>query len=154
MNKTRIFRTLVFDSREIDQVLWEARAVRDADLIFAKDTTRRGRTWEQVYERCKQGQAAEAWLISQGFTDDPRDYHDLIDPQGNPVEVKVTKWDSRFILERYSEKLRWKNSDWPTTVYVFYNYPPLTTYMLHGIFEWNGKRFFGHRPATLEFTTT
>ena len=140
------FTATTFDTKDLDQVLWELRAQTEAKLIFGKDTTCRGRTWEEVLSSCMQGQAAEIWLLSQGFTNDERDYHDVIHPDGMPIEVKVTKWDARYILERYAEKLKSKWGDWPTTVYVFYNDPGSSLYVFHGIFHWNGEKFIGMRP--------
>lgn len=141
------YKSITFDSKDIDQEMWEARTLAEATLIFNKESTRQGRTWEQVYSKCRQGQASELWLLSKGFKDDLRPYHDVIHPDGTPIEVKTSKWEARYILNRYAEKLKSRPRDWPNTVYVFHNNPSETLYSWTGIFVWNGKSFIGSRPT-------
>jgi hypothetical protein len=141
------FAATSFDTKDLDSALWELRALTEAKLIFGKESTRRGRTWEDVLSVCMQGQAAEIWLMSQGFTNDERNYHDVIHPSGTSIEVKVTSWNARYILDRYAEKLKGaRRAEWPTTVYVFYNELGSSLYVFHGIFHWNGERFIGTKP--------
>ena len=137
---------LTFNSADIDQALWEKRTLKEATLIFNKPSTRKDRTWEKVYETCKVGQAAEVWLMSNGYLNDSRNYHDVLRPDGTPIEVKVTSWESRYILDRYAEKLKSGWGDWPKTVYVFYNSVNSPIYTFHGIFQWDGEKFLGYRP--------
>lgn len=139
---------ITFDSKDIDQALWEARTLTEATRIFNKESTRRGRTWEQVYEKCKQGQAPEVWLLMKGYLDDSRDYHDVIRPDGEPIEVKTTDWESRYTLDRYRDKLMSfsDKAELAKTVYVFNNRPGESLYTFHGIFTWNGECFIGTRP--------
>lgn len=138
---------ITFDASELDQALWESRSRREAEFIYANPNTRNGRTLDEVYLDCKRGQAPEVWLISKGFKDDPRPYRDVRRPDGEPIEVKATDWNPRYILERYAEKIKHWPDETPTTVYLFNNTKGDSLYTFHGIFHWNGTWFDGVRPT-------
>ena len=141
---------ITFDSRDLDRSFWEKRASREAELIYRNPNSRRNRSLDQIVKACMQGQAAETWLISKGYFDDPRPYRDLFRPDRvTPIEVKVSAWDPRYILERYAERLRsWSTSDLAKLVYVFHNKEPDTIFTFRGIFEWDppNNRYIGTPP--------
>ena len=130
---------ITFDSRDLDRAFWEKRAEREAKLIYSNPRTRGNRSIDQIVKNCMQGQAAETWLISQGYFDDPRPYRDVFRPDHvTPIEVKVSGWPPRYALERYAERLRkWTTSDLAKLVYVFHNKEPDTIFTFSGIFEWD-----------------
>ena len=140
---------ITFDSRDLDRAFWEKRAKDEAELIYRNPNTRRERSLDEIIKACMQGQAAETWLISKGYSDDPRPYRDVIRPDGTPIEVKTSSWEPKYILARYAEKLRrWSTKDLATIVYVFQNEEPSTVFTFHGIFEWNARLgwYIGTRP--------
>lgn len=138
-------KTITFDTSELDLDFWKSRALQEANQIFANPNTRNGRSIDEVIETCMVGQAAEVWLISKGFKNDPRPYRDVVHPDGTPIEVKVSEWPPRWILNRYVEKIRMFSNS-PTTVYLFHNVPRQSLYTFVGIFKWNGSNFIGYRP--------
>ena len=100
---------------------WRQRAKNEAEKIFNKESTRRGRTFEEIYEVCEYSHAAEQYLIETGWTDDEREYKDLFDPYFDSVEIKVTGH--------------------PDIVYIFINNKVDKEYHHEGVYKWNGHRF-------------
>jgi len=83
---------MTFDVSDIqDKSEWKERAMTEAKAIHGKPSTARGRTLNEIYETCLYGHAPEQYLIETGWIDDERPYKDLIDPQGDNVEIKVTE---------------------------------------------------------------
>lgn len=120
------------------------RAEAEAKLIHAKPSTARGRKLEEITEMVLYGHAAELYLIKyQGFTDDPHEYKDVIDTNGNPVEVKVTEgaYYVSHVLARCNDaaKETWRN--YPEILYIFIGNKETYDYHLHGIYHWNGEEF-------------
>lgn len=122
---------------------WRDRAMKEAKAIHSKSSTARGRSLQTIYETCLYGHAPEQYLIETGWEDDIRPYKDLIDPQGDLVEIKVTEHIGNvpYVLARcQSAKLEtWRN--YPDIVYIFINNRKETEYMHEGTYHWNGKRF-------------
>ena len=87
---TQLTMTISFDaSKDVPQQMLLDRARAEAQKIFDKDSTRRGRSWERVFQTCLEGQAAEVWLMSHhGYLNDTRPYHDVLTPNGVPIEVR------------------------------------------------------------------
>lgn len=143
---------ITFKTSELDHGIWSARAIQEAKAIFSKPSTARGRTYEQILQACLRGQAAETWLLSKGYTNDDRPFHDVIDPKGEPIEVKVTEGDYyvRYVLDRYEARLLQGWGDLSKTVYIFLNEEDSDQYTFHGIFKWSGKAFVGYRPNLVE----
>jgi hypothetical protein len=134
--------------KEVDPVLLKSRAKKEAEFIGLKDTTRNGRSDDDILETCLWGQAPEVWLMSQGYLDDPRPYRDVREPQGVPVEVKVTEnkpygreTGVDFVLKRCKAKRlqTWGKSPHPDRVIIFINDRHSPWYELHGVYDWNGE---------------
>lgn len=126
-----------------DKGEWSERASYEATQIHSKPSTARGRTFNQIYEACLYGHAAEQYLIETGWEDDERKFKDVIDPQGDPVEIKVTEHlgNVPFVLARCrTAKLEtWRN--YPDIVYIFINDRKSKEYIHEGVYVWNGKKF-------------
>lgn len=135
---------ITFDSRNLNQEAWAERARAEAILIHGKDSTRRNRSLEEIYETTKYGHAAEQYLIEEfGFEDDPRIYKDVINTSGDPVEVKVTENENNviYVLKRCNEAAKEKWRKFPKKLMIFVSPRSGTTYHLHGYYEYNGKEF-------------
>ena len=128
---------------DVDRIALTERSFAEAKLIYGKESTRRGRFLEDIVETCMYGHAAELYLISQGFTDDPAPYRDVFDPEGNPVEVKVTEGEYYvpYVLERANAAAREAWRKYPKLLYVFIGDKNTLDYHLHGIYLWNGEKF-------------
>lgn len=132
-----------FNLKQLDIYSIRERAWEEAVKIYNKPSTRHNREFPEILATCMYGQAAEVYLMSQGFTDDTRPFRDVLHPDGTPVEVKVTEGDYyvEYVLEHCREKRLWKNSDHPDIVYVFINDKKSYEYKLHDIYKWNGSEF-------------
>ena len=122
---------------------WRERAMTEAKAIHSKPSTARGRMLDEIYETCLYGHAPEQYLIETGWMDDERPYKDLIDPQGDNVEIKVTEKMAfvPYVLSRcQTDKLdTWRN--YPDIVYIFINNKKETEYVHEGTYLWNGNKF-------------
>jgi len=132
-----------FNINVLDRNRLELRAFTEAQRIFDKESTRRGRTLQEVREACLTGHAAELYLIDHcGFIDDPREYKDLFDTLKVPVEIKVTGniKNVEKVLSKAAVYARdsWRNH--PNILYIFIANMN-GDYKLHGIYNWNGKKF-------------
>jgi len=133
-----------FNAKELHKEFYLSRGRREATEISSKDSTRRDRTFENVLETTLYGHAAEVYLIQEcGYTDDDRKYKDVIDPEGNSVEIKVTEGDYYVphVLER-AEKAKletWRG--YPDILYVFIGNKKTAEYSLHGKYYWDGQKF-------------
>lgn len=122
------------------------RAMTEAKAIYSKESTRKGRSLDEVYSSTRYSHIAEQYLIDcQGFTDDTRPFKDVIDSNGVSVEVKVTSSSNfvPFIIDRANEcMLSWRAKTYSKVLYIFVaGKSELAEYTLHGIYKWNGKTF-------------
>ena len=127
------------DSKELYE-----RAAAEAKLIHKKPSTARGRSLEQIIETVLYGHAAELYLIKhQSFTDDPHEYKDVIDTNGNQVEVKVTegKYYVQHVLARCNDAAKETWRKYPEILYIFIGDKETYDYYLHGIYHWDGAQF-------------
>ena len=122
---------------------WHKRAINEAKKIYNKESTRRGRTLEEIYKVCKYSHAAEQYLIETGWTDDEREYKDLFDPYFDSVEIKVTEGEYyiSYVLERCKEAKLQKWRKYPDIVYIFINNKVDKEYHHEGVYVWNGDEF-------------
>ena len=130
-----------FNARELNSEHLLERAKREASEIFYNPEARRGRTFEQVYANVLYGQAPEVYLIQKhGFTDNLTRYQDILEPNGERVEVKTTR-----TINGVSKTLM-RTQDWKKTqpyrnladiLYIFIGDDVTGDYRLHGIFDWN-----------------
>jgi hypothetical protein len=81
--------------------------------IFNSKKARNGRTFEEILDKVKIGKTAEYYLVEQGLFKHAKDiYHDLVDEEGNFLEVKAYDvYDSSAPFVR-SEIERIRNSEW------------------------------------------
>ena len=133
-----------FNAADLDAPTLLSRAKEESEQIFAKESTRRGRTLQKIIETSMYGHAAELYLIEKcQFKDDPRKYKDLFDTEGNPVEVKVTEGDYYvpYVLDRATKA---KSEAWrgfPDILYVFIGDKITVDYSLYGIYKWCENQF-------------
>ena len=82
--------TTTFNVRQhIDPHTLKTRAFNEAEQIYSKESTRRGRNIAEIAEACMFGHAPEIWMMTNGgYVDDTRKYKDLFAPD-HPVEVEV-----------------------------------------------------------------
>lgn len=120
------------------------RAQAEAMEIYSKGSTRRGRSFNEIVEVCMYGHAAEVYLIEkEGYRDDPRPYKDVIDPNGEPVEVKVTEGDYYvpYVLDRCNKAAKDSWRKYPKKLIIFVNNKRDLWYNKHAEYVWNGKEF-------------
>lgn len=126
-----------------DKAEWRERAMNEAKQIHSKASTARGRSLNQIYETRLYGGVAEQYLLETGWEDDQRKFKDVIDPQGDPVEVKTTEHIGNvpYVLDRCKEaKLEvWRN--YQDIVYIFINDKKSKEFVHEGTYLWNGKEF-------------
>lgn len=133
-----------FNARDLNQDLYVRRAKEEASQIFAKDDTRKGRSFVTILQTTLYGHAPEVYLIDKcGFTDDERPYKDVIDTDGNYVEVKTTEGDYYvpYVLKRANEAKRQTWKKYPDILYIFVGNKQTADYELEGVYTWNGTRF-------------
>ena len=122
---------------------WSERAMNEAKQIHSKKSTARGRSLNEIYEVCLYGHAAEQYIIETGWEDDTRKYKDVIDPQGDSVEIKVTEHRGNipYVLARcQTAKLEtWRN--YPDIVYIFINDRKSKEYFHEGTYVWSEKKY-------------
>ena len=129
---------------DLDSVRLYNRAEAEAKLIHKKPSTARGRSLKEIIETVMYGHAAELYLLDhKGFRDDTREYKDVIDPEGNDVEVKVTegKHYVPYVLDRCNAAAMETWRKYPEKLYIFIGNKESCDYHLHGIYEWNGEQF-------------
>jgi hypothetical protein len=144
---------------DVDTKVLVNRARTEAEKIFAKDSTCRGRDFHHIFAEELRGQCPEVWLMTKhGYLDDTRAYHDIKEPDGTPIEIKVTKCEGYVFsepgtLSRYAEKLRmFSPGKLPTRVYVFFNESDSSEFTFYGVFDWNGSQFLrGKLPTEVHF---
>jgi hypothetical protein len=136
--------TMKFNANELNKEFFLTRAKEEATQIYSKENTRKNRSFQEILEITLYGHAPEVYLIeNHSFKDDHRKYKDVIDPNGNHVEVKTTEGDYYvpFVLKRANAaKLEtWRK--FPDILYIFIGDKQTGDYELHDIYEWNGKTF-------------
>jgi hypothetical protein len=101
-----------------DQSHLEFLILEESSRIFNSEKARKGRTFEQIFESVKISKTAEYYLVEQGHYSPAKDiYHDLVDGEGNFIEVKAYNvYNSnaphvKSELERIREST-WNQSKW------------------------------------------
>jgi hypothetical protein len=130
-----------FNLNEINPIELHDRATNEAKKIATNTSFKMsGRTYEDLIRQTRKGHAAELYLIDiLGWEDDERDYKDVIDPDGLPVEVKVTSKETNipFMIERFTDiKVNQKWMEWPDHLIIFINPDDSNEYLYHGRYEW------------------
>jgi hypothetical protein len=136
----------MFNAMDLNQSALKERAEAEAQLIYNKPSTRRDRSLEEIVETVLYGHVAEQYLIEQGWSDDPRPYKDVVNPNGEPVEIKVTEGDYYvpYVLERANKAASESWRKYPQWLYIFIGDRKSLDYHLEGIYLWNGANFCLH----------
>jgi len=108
-----------FKESEIrDKAYLETEIESEAQRIFKSSKANKGRSIETIREKVRQGKTAEVWMIENwGFKAAKDVYHDLIDSEGNLIEVKAYNpynCNTEYI-QNVVEKLKssvWNQSKW------------------------------------------
>lgn len=137
---------MMFNAKDLNQQQLRSRAEAEAQLIYNKPTTRKGRSLETIIETVLYGHVAEQYLIEQGWKDDPRPYKDVIRPDEEPVEIKVTEGEYYvpYVLKRANEAAKDAWRKYPKWLYVFIGDRKTLNYNLHSTYHWNGEKFCLH----------
>lgn len=133
-----------FNVKDLDIEFLKQRAFTEAKEIHSKESTRRGRSLEEIKETCLYGHAAEVYLIThQGFKDNPLDYTDVKTPAGKAAEIKVTQIEQYvpYVLKRCNEAAREKWRNYPAILYIFIGNKDTLDYHLYGRYCYNGIEF-------------
>ena len=137
-----------FNLKDLDQDFLKSRALKEAKRIFQKKSTRKNRTLAQIHATTMYGHAAEIYLLNNGFIDDDREFKDVISPEGEPVEVKVTKGEYYipYVLRRCNEAASDVRRNYAKILYVFIGNKKTLDYKLSKIYKWNNnsKQFYLH----------
>lgn len=135
-----------FNVKNLDQKALHTRAYYEAVLIAANPNQAKGRSLEEIVATCMYGQAAELYMLTQGFTDDLRAYKDVVRPDGVPAEVKVTECEAYvpYVLKRCNSAAMEKWRQYSKILYIWINNKKSFEYTLYGIYEWNGEEFVVH----------
>ena len=130
-----------FNLREIDNKILHDRAVEECEKIKENKSFKlSGRSYADLLFRAKQGQAAEVFLMEHcGYDNDDREYHDVVDPNEDPVEVKVVGKEE--YVESNIEKWAYDKSnnpwkDWPEILMVWINDGRDLDYKYYGKYIW------------------
>lgn len=96
----------------------EQQILEEADRIYNSKTARRGRSLQEIKDWVRIGKVAEVYLIETGkYKPANKMYHDLINEDGDYVEVKaynVFDSEAPFVkkdLERIRNR-KWNHSKW------------------------------------------
>ena len=106
------------DKAELERLVEE-----EAQSIWAQEKNRRGRSFEELKQSTRQGKTAEQWLIeNENFIRATVKYHDLVNQQGELVEVKAFSYGdlySKFVVDNVQKYkiATWNYSKW----YVLFN---------------------------------
>ena len=137
-----------FSLKDLDLDKLEKETILLTDKIWddGKGSRINGRNKEQIYNDTYRGLAAEHYLIEhQGFTNNSEHCQDVLDPDGNRVEVKVTVSEKTMqsnTIPRLNLLKKWYPKTYPDTAYVFFNnYHRDNNYVFGGVLVWNGKTY-------------
>ena len=118
------------------------RAEEEATLCYNKASTRRGRSWIDVFKVFLMSHAAETYLMENfDYTDDTRLFKDLFNLDGESVEIKTTISEDYVdkVLENLvaAKKLKWR--DISNIMYLWI--VNKKHYTFYGKYEWDGKEY-------------
>lgn len=128
---------------DVDLDVLHIRARKEAVLIHENPRTAGDRGFKEILITCLYGQAAEVYMMTQGFTDDTRPYKDVISPDGIPTEVKVTEHIGNvpYVLKRCNAAASDPKRQYAKMLYIWINNKKSSEYWLHSVYKWNGSEF-------------
>jgi hypothetical protein len=131
---------------DIDPIVLRDRSLEESKQIHSTESTRRGRTLEEIMVSSMYGLAAEVYLMQEGYVDDDRPYKDLFEPVSmgtSSIEVKVTAgtYYVPYVIKRAEQcaKEAWRN--YPNKLYIFIGDKETLNYYLEGIYTYDGLHF-------------
>ena len=137
-----------FELKDLDLDKLEKETILLVDQIWddGKGSRINGRSKEQIYNDTYRGLAAEHYLIEyQGFTNNPEHCQDVLDPNGNRIEVKVTvseKTMKSSTIPRLNNLKKWYPKTYQDIAYVFFNnHHRDNNYVFGNVLVWNGKTY-------------
>ena len=133
-----------FNAADLEYDFFMSRARKEATEIYTNEDTRKGRNFVQILQTTLYGHAPEVYLIQEkGFIDNLTKYKDVLDSNGNEVEVKTTEGDYfvPYVLKRANEAHAESWRKYPDHLYVFIGDKITGDYELYGTYKWNGKEF-------------
>ncbi len=111
----------IADIRDIE--LLEENIHREASAIWENVNLRRGRNFEELKTSVRQGKIAEQWLIeNHAFTQARLKYHDLVNVDGEYVEVKAYSYGDIFMDFVVKDLIKYRDSTWSKAKwYILFN---------------------------------
>lgn len=140
-----------FNAHDVDFKFLSERALKESEKIYSKESPRDGRNFMTILKTSIYGHVPEVYLIEKhGFSDDLREYRDVIDPNGIPVEIKATEGEYYvpYVLGRASKAKMNRKKDYPNILYIFIGNKKTLDYKLQGIYEWGKTKFVLQRTKT------
>ena len=133
-----------FNIKDLNQKQLVEKSNKESDAIYSKESTRNGRTIEEIRAANLYGLASEQFLIEKcGFNNDPHKYKDVISPQGHSVEIKTTsaKGVGRMlnICNSWKADQPWRKL--PEWLMIFESEWQSGEYKLQGTYKWNGQSY-------------
>lgn len=131
---------------DTDREIISKRAMGEAkQIIHNKNEKKRPggpRTLQQIHANCIIGHNAEYFLMKEfGFVDNVIRYQDLYDVDNERCDVKVTRYDEKYIL---SDCVKYRLQFWrnfPDRVYIYHFSEYNSFYEYVGRFDWNGVSY-------------
>jgi len=135
-----------FNADDLEHSYYIERARKETEEIHSKESTRKNRTFVEIFKTTLYGHAPEVYLIEKcGFTNDDRKYRDVIHPNGSPVEVKATEGEYYvpYVLKRANRAASQSWRNYPKILYIFIGDKNTGDYTFHGSYDWdkNSKKF-------------
>ena len=149
-----------FNREDYRTEAFEKRVKAEAKLIHGKESTRNGRELEEVENDVRVGHFAEWFLLQhEGWQDNEETFNDVIDPDGNWIEVKVTKIPQyvpsvvQRLNERHRTLIKWEKPT-PDAAVIFINDHENDSphYRLHSYYVWNGFNYTEKKNVHLRGT--
>jgi len=133
-----------FNKKDVNYSNLMAKCKVEADGIYNKPNLRRGRTHSEILSTSMYGVAAERYLIEHcGYSADDRQYKDVIDPDGECVEVKVTKTVNfvPYVLKHANDAASEAWRGYPSILYIFIGDKATGDYYLYSKYQHDGTQF-------------
>ena len=110
------------DIKNVD--LLEREIEHEAKRLFESDRARKGRTLEAIKSAVRQGKTLEVWLTENyDFRLSSDIYHDLIDSEGNFIEVKAYNIYSSNAPSVQNDLYRIRTGNWnKSKYYIIFKY--------------------------------
>ncbi len=111
-----------FTKNDVNLIQLDINVRREALGLFNNPTNQR--SFQELYDTVEKGIIAERYLIEHfGYTNNTKKYHDVIDPNGIEVEIKVIedKWCTPHFIEtdpHHRNLKHWMDADFHDSNFV------------------------------------